>query len=40
MRHPRLGGDIGLTVTADGRTILFSGVDSSVDDLMVVDGFR
>jgi serine/threonine-protein kinase len=32
--------DIGLTATADGRTILFSRVDSSVDDLMVVDGFR
>ncbi len=35
-------GDIryGLTATADGRTILYSRVDSTLDDLMLVDNFR
>jgi Tol biopolymer transport system component len=35
-------GDIryGLTATADGRTILHSRVDSTLDDLMLVDNFR
>ena len=31
---------IGLTVSPDGRTIFFSRVDSSVDDLMLVESFR
>lgn len=30
----------GLTASRDGRTILFGRVDSSVDDLMVVEHFR
>jgi Tol biopolymer transport system component len=30
----------GLTVSPDGRTILFSRVDSSINDLMLVDNFR
>jgi len=30
----------GLSATRDGRTILFSRVDSSVDDLMLVENFR
>jgi serine/threonine protein kinase len=32
--------DIGLATSIDGRTILYSRVDSAVDDLMLVDGFR
>jgi Tol biopolymer transport system component/DNA-binding winged helix-turn-helix (wHTH) protein len=31
---------LGLTASQDGRTILFSRVDSSLDDLMLVDDFR
>jgi serine/threonine protein kinase/dipeptidyl aminopeptidase/acylaminoacyl peptidase len=32
--------DIPLTATADGRTILFPRIDSSVDDMMLVENFR
>jgi Tol biopolymer transport system component/predicted Ser/Thr protein kinase len=32
--------DTPLTATADGRTILYSRVDSPVNDLMLVEGFR
>jgi eukaryotic-like serine/threonine-protein kinase len=38
---PNLGTvDLPLTVSADGRTILFARIDSGVDDLMLVEGFR
>jgi hypothetical protein len=32
--------DQGLTVAADGRTLLYSLMDSSVDDLMLVENLR
>lgn len=31
---------IGLTATADGRTVLYTRVESSLDDLMLVENFR
>jgi hypothetical protein len=31
---------LGLTASKDGRTIFYSRVDSSIDDLMLVDNFR
>ena len=30
----------GLSASADGRTIFYTRVDSSVNDVMLVDGFR
>jgi len=31
---------LGLTASSDGRTILFTRLDASIDDLMLVDNFR
>ena len=31
---------LGLSAAPDGRTIFYTRIDSSVDELMVVDGFR
>jgi dipeptidyl aminopeptidase/acylaminoacyl peptidase len=35
-----LGAVIGLSASRDGRTVFFSRIDSSIDELMVVDDFR
>ena len=31
---------IGLTASPDGRTVIYTRIDSSVDDLMLVENFR
>jgi hypothetical protein len=31
---------LGLTASRDGRTVMFTRIDSSVNELMLVDGFR
>ena len=36
----RVPGGVGISATRDGRTILFTRIDSSTDDLMLVENFR